>query len=214
MRSRTRSLPRLAWRARASSLPPRVALASLLAQLLDQALHGRGFARKVGRLGIDRRRKNRHRQPRLFTFEQFAPDQHAPDLAGAGADLIELGIAQQPAGRIVVGIAVAAEQLDRVERHAGRVLRRVEDRAGGILARGLAAVAGSRHRIDVGPAGIHRDIHVGDLALHQLELADRLAELLALVDIGQHHIQAGLHDAERARRQHHAFVVEARTSAY
>ena len=41
-------------------------------------------------------------------FEQLAPDQHAPDLARAGADLIELGVAQQAPERIVVGVAVAA----------------------------------------------------------------------------------------------------------
>jgi hypothetical protein len=37
--------------------------------------------------------------------------QHAPDLAGVGADLVELGVAQQAAGRIVVDVAVAAELL-------------------------------------------------------------------------------------------------------
>ena len=49
--------------------------------------------------------------------EQFAADQHAADLAGAGADLVELGVAQQAPGRIVVDVAVAAEHLDRFERH-------------------------------------------------------------------------------------------------
>src|SRR3546814_5220357 len=32
-------------------------------------------------------------------FEQLAPDQHAPDLVGAGADGIELGVAQDASGR-------------------------------------------------------------------------------------------------------------------
>src|SRR4051812_14242587 len=49
-------------------------------------------------------------------LEQFAPDQHAADLAGPGADLVELGVAQQAAGRVIVDIAVAAEELDRIER--------------------------------------------------------------------------------------------------
>src|SRR5213595_3871950 len=69
-------------------------------------------------------------------FEQFPPDQHATDFAGAGADLVEFGVAQQPPGRIVVDVAVAAEQLDGVERALRRLLRRVEDRAGRVLARG------------------------------------------------------------------------------
>src|SRR5436305_11704940 len=74
--------------------------------------------------------------------EQLAADQHAADLAGAGADLVELGVSQQAAGRIVVDVTVAAQQLDRVERHHGRLLGGIEDGPGGILARGLAAVAG------------------------------------------------------------------------
>ena len=36
------------------------------------------------------------------------------------------------------------------------------------------------------------------LALHELEGADGPAELLALVDVGQHDVHAGAHDAERA----------------
>src|SRR5688572_27399040 len=98
-------------------------------------------------------------------LEQLPPDQHAADFAGAGADLVELGVAQQPAGRIVVDVAVAAEQLDGVERALRRLLRGVEDRTGGIFPGGLATVAGLRHRVDVGARGVHRGVHVGDLAL-------------------------------------------------
>src|SRR3546814_18715576 len=43
--------------------------------------------------------------------EQFAPDQHTPDFAGAGADLVQLGVAPQAAGGVVVDIAVAAQYL-------------------------------------------------------------------------------------------------------
>ncbi len=45
--------------------------------------------------------------------EELPPDQHAADLRGAGADLVELGVAQQPARREVVDVAVAAQRLDR-----------------------------------------------------------------------------------------------------
>ncbi|CPN01604.1 Uncharacterised protein [Bordetella pertussis] len=51
-------------------------------------------------------------------------------------------------------------------------------------------------------------MHVGDLALDELELADGLAELLAVVDIGHHHVHHALHDAQRPARQHGAFVVQ------
>ena len=73
---------------------------------------------------------------------------------------------------------------------------------------GLAAVAGLRHRINVGLARVHRGVHVGQLALHELELADRLAELLALVHVRHHHVHAGLHDAKRSGREHRALVIQ------
>src|SRR5438445_10077964 len=64
----------------------------------------------------------------------LAADQPAADFAGAGADLIELGVAQQPAGRIVVDIAVTAKQLQRVERHLRCLFSGEQHAAGGILA--------------------------------------------------------------------------------
>src|SRR3546814_9750570 len=68
----------------------------------------------------------------LRLVEQLAADQHAADLAGAGADLVELGIAQQAARRIVVDIAVAAQRLDGLQRHPGRLLGGEENRPGGV----------------------------------------------------------------------------------
>ena len=76
------------------------------------------------------------------------------------------------------------------------------------MARGFARVARARHGVHIGPRRTQRHHHVGDLALHQLERADGFAELLALAHIGQHYVKARLHDAERPRRQHGAFVVE------
>jgi hypothetical protein len=73
----------------------------------------------------------------------------------------------------------------------------------------VAAVAGLADRVDVGAAGLPGAVHVGQLALHELELADGLAELLALVHEGQHHVHAGGHDAERPAGEHGALVVEA-----
>jgi hypothetical protein len=63
-------------------------------------------------------------------------------LGRARADFIKLGIAQQPPGGIIVDVAVAAEQLDRVQRALRRTFRGQQNRTGGILARRLAAVAG------------------------------------------------------------------------
>src|SRR5438105_1382972 len=168
-RSRARSLPRATWRARASSLPPRVAAASLsrksstrrfmAAELRANSLE-RGSTAE-GRTGMSAR-----------LVEKLRPNQHAPDFTGPGADLVELGIPQEPTGRIIVGVAVAAEELNGIERQACGALGRVEDGAGRILARGLAAITGLRHRVDIRLAGVHRHIPVGDLAANQAEFAD------------------------------------------
>src|SRR6478609_2132283 len=89
--------------------------------------------------------------------EQLAADQHAPDLAGAGADLVQLGVAPQPLDREVLGVADAAQRLDRLAGHPGRLLGRIEDGTGRVLAEGarmVAAVAGLADRVHVGPRGL------------------------------------------------------------
>ena len=69
---------------------------------------------------------NMQRARSELDLKELAADQPAADLVGARADLIELGIAQQPPGRIVVDVADAAQRLDGLER-TGRFLGREED---------------------------------------------------------------------------------------
>ncbi len=87
-------------------------------------------------------------------LENLAADQHAANLAGAGADFVELGIPQQSPGWVVVDVTVAPEALNGFKRHPGGALGCVENRAGGVLARGFAAIAGLRDRVDIGSRGI------------------------------------------------------------
>src|SRR5215470_20034311 len=117
--------------------------------------------------------------PRLLI--NLPPDQHAADFAGAGADLVELGVAQQPAGGEIVDVAVAPKALDRLQRHPGRPLGGIKNSAGGVLAGDAAVVAGARDRVDIGLGGVGGHVHVGELGANELKLSDRLAELLALV---------------------------------
>src|SRR5690606_13076340 len=42
----------------------------------------------------------------MIPGEQLPPDQHPPNLVGAGADRIQLGVAQDPPGRVLVDVAV------------------------------------------------------------------------------------------------------------
>src|SRR5688572_23043914 len=114
-------------------------------------------------------------------LENLAPNQHAANFAGSRSNLVELGVTEQPAGREVVNVAVATEALDGLQSGPCRPFGGIEDGAGGILTGGFPFVAGPGHRIDVGLGGIHRDVHVGDLGLHDLESANWLAELLAVV---------------------------------
>src|SRR4029077_13153156 len=111
--------------------------------------------------------------------EKLPADQPAANLGRARADLVELGVAPQAADRRLVDVAHATERLDRLARHPGRLFGGIEDGAGGVLSGGFVAVEGLANRVDVGTAGGKRGVHVGELALHELELADRLTELLA-----------------------------------
>src|SRR6516225_957720 len=76
--------------------------------------------------------------------EQLAPDQHAADLAGAGADLVELGVAPQAAQRVLVDVAVAAEDLHALAGHPRRLLGGPEDDRGAVLAH-LPHMPGAEH---------------------------------------------------------------------
>src|ERR1039457_6478361 len=143
--------------------------------------------------------------------EQLPADEHSADFRGAGADLVQLCVAPQTTGRSLVDIAHAAQGLDRLARHPGGFLGGVKDGARGVLARAgsleVAAVQCLAHGVDVGAAGVHGGVHVGELALHQLEFADRLAELLAFVHIGDDHIHARGHDPQRPAGEHRALVI-------
>src|SRR4051812_42816000 len=66
--------------------------------------------------------------------EQLAADQHAAHFTGAGADLVQLGVAPQAAERVVVDVAVAAVDLDALAGHPGRLLGAPEDDGGAVLA--------------------------------------------------------------------------------
>src|SRR2546426_12669134 len=132
--------------------------------------------------------------------KKLAADEPAADLGGAGADLVELGVAPETPGWRLVYVAHAAHRLDRLAGHPGGLFGGIQDRARGILSRRLSSIQGLPYRVDIRAAGGERGVHVGDLSLHQLEFADRLAELLALVHVGHHDVEAGGPDAERAPR--------------
>src|SRR5262249_13908997 len=116
-------------------------------------------------------------------LEELSADEHAPDLGGSGTDLIKFRIAKEPAGREVVDVAIAAKGLDGLERHRRCLLGGKENDARGVFARRLPAIASAGDGVDVRAGGAQRHIHVRKLALHELECADGLSELLALMNV-------------------------------
>src|SRR5579875_3966769 len=64
--------------------------------------------------------------------------------------------------------------------------------------------------MNIGAARVECCIHVGELALHELELPNRMSELLAPAYIGQAKIETGLHDAERPRRENNPLIIKTR----
>src|SRR5258706_13268589 len=60
-------------------------------------------------------------------FEVLPPDQHAADFRSTGPDLVQLGVAPQAPGRILVDVAVAAQNLDGFSGHQGGTLAHVQD---------------------------------------------------------------------------------------
>src|SRR5216684_4538914 len=79
----------------------------------------------------------KNRRPSRRLGKQLPSDQPAADLGSSRADLVELRIAPQASGRVIVDVAVAAEALDRLARHPGRSFGGVENGAGCVLARGF-----------------------------------------------------------------------------
>ena len=73
-----------------------------------------------------------------------------------------------------------------MQRHLRRLLGGVENDGGAVLAGFLAAVAGTRNCVKIGSAGVEVAYMSASFALHQLEFADALAKLFAVVQVGNH----------------------------
>ena len=125
---------------------------------------------------------------------------------------IALQVAVPPLHRVLLDVAVAAEQLHAVEADphplVGAELARERDLAGEVLAGGRAGggLPGDQpHRLQL-------DRDVGDHERDRLPVGDRLAERLALLDVRRHVVEHGLAGADRERaprepREPHALGV-------
>src|SRR5690349_4150441 len=89
-------------------------------------------------------------------------DQHAADFLCAGADLVELRIAQQASGGVIVDVSVAAERLYGLQTGLRGLIRAEENGRRSVLARAAPRIAGAADGIGVRARCIERGVHVGD----------------------------------------------------
>src|SRR6185312_8562319 len=131
--------------------------------------------------------------------EQAARDDEAHDLVGAFEDPVDAQIAEVALDRIVLDVAVAAMELQRL----------VADPEAGIGREALGHRAAHRRvrlpGIERRSRAPHHEArrlelrrHIGELELQRLELGELAAELPALADMAERRLEAGAGAAERA----------------
>lgn len=130
-------------------------------------------------------------------------------LAGSSTDFVELGVAEKTSGRVIVDVAVASKDLDRVETNLGALLGDIEDHSGTVLVRHISLVGGLGDHVEVGAGGVQRGVHVGELSLEKLERSDLLSESGSLMGVVEGDVTGGLHQSQRSSREHQSFVVQA-----
>src|SRR5215813_9259768 len=107
-----------------------------------------------------------------------AADDHALNLAGALEDGEDLRVPVHTLHRVLPGVAVATEDLDRLLRHANGGLPRHKLRHRALCLCELAAMPGHpRGPPGQQPSRVHRGLHVREHERNRLVLPDRLAEL-------------------------------------
>src|SRR6202044_2572076 len=129
---------------------------------------------------------------------ELGGDDVALDLVGALADDHQGGVAEVALDVVLGGVAVAAVDPDRVQRHLHRDLGGEE-----LGHAGLHVAAQPR----VGPLGGVQDQlpgrgdlggRIGQVVADRLVLPDRLAEAFALLGVGERVVERGPGDAQRA----------------
>src|SRR5437773_1878675 len=141
--------------------------------------------------------------------QQAARDLRDLDLVRARVDLQHLRVAAELLDLELGHVAVAAEELHRLERDLHRRLGRVELARRGF---GEAQRLFRRRHLDLPEDDVlevhARHLHLGELQLDHLELADRPAEGDARARIVDAEREALLDDAERHRRHARALLGE------
>src|SRR5829696_6916215 len=143
------------------------------------------------------------------TWEKYLPCDHEPlNLRGPLVDLEQLGVAHELLDRILLDVAVAAEDLDCVGGHLHRRVRGEALRERRLQRRALALVEEPRRLPDQQPRGLDLGGHVGDEEVDPLVHGDRLAKLHTLLRVHHGLLEGGPGDPDGAGRGPGARVVE------
>jgi len=145
----------------------------------------------------------------LELVHDLTTNEEASDLAGTSTDLVKLGITEETTSGEIVDVTVATEGLDSLKSDLGSSLSSGEDDTSAVLTRDLTGIHSASDGVDVGAVGLERGVHVSHLALHELEVADGLTELLAVTHVRESNIHSSLHDTEGTRSKNETLRIEA-----
>src|SRR3954471_5582258 len=139
--------------------------------------------------------------PTVALAPHRAGDHEPLDLVRALVDLGDLRVAHHPLDRILVHVAVAAEDLDRLDRHRHPPVPREQPRHRRPLAEAALVAVGHRARlVQELPGGGGARLHVGELELDPLEVVDRRAERDPLLRVLVGVVGRALRDPDRLGR--------------
>src|SRR3954451_1731192 len=142
--------------------------------------------------------------------EQSARYHQALDLARALVELGDLRVAVVALGGELLGVAVAAEDLDRLAGLAAGDGGGEELGLRPLDGVGAAGVLQARGAVGQRAGGLDLGLHVGELVGDRLEARDRAAEGAALLGVAGGDVERGLRDADRLRGDPDAPAVERR----
>src|SRR5215210_6734297 len=136
----------------------------------------------------------------LVALQQLLADDHALDLGGALADQQQRRVPVEPLDLVLLRVAVAAVDPERLLHDLLAGLRGEQLGHPGLEVRALAGVLHARGLQREQSRGLDLGGHVGELELDRLVLRDRLAEGLALLGVAQGELESALGDAHPAGR--------------
>src|SRR5882724_11378622 len=140
--------------------------------------------------------------------DQLARNRQLLDFRRPAAQLHQLRVAGEALHLVLLHVAVAAEDVDRLHGDLGRRLAAVELPGADVGERHRHLPAGEEVGEGEVPHVAEEAVHARQPALHELEVADRLAELLALLRVLERQFEGAIGEAEGEGRHAGALVRE------